>query len=199
MREDDADPKVAPMHVVLFAAQSLDGWITRHEVAGDAFTSEADKIHFRAAVRACDACVMGGATYALSRGRMNPQSFPGLRRVVWTRRPEARAAEAIPGVLEFTREAPAATVARLRADGRKRCALLGGGTLNAAWLAAGLVDEVCVTVESRIFGFGTPLAGAAPGSGGNGGGPALDVALELLEATTLAAGGPVLLRYAVKR
>lgn len=177
------------MQVVLIAAQSLDGWITRHETAGDAFASEADKVHFRAVIRECDACVMGRVTYEQSKDRMRPQALPGLRRVVWTRRPDESAAEAIPGVLEFTAETPTETMARLRADGRKRCALLGGGRVNAAWLAAGLVDEVCVTVESRIFGQGTPLAS----------GLSLDVRLELLEARTLAAGGPVLLRYAVKR
>jgi dihydrofolate reductase len=185
------------MQVVLIAAQSLDGWITRHLVAGDAFASQADKTHFRAIIRECDACVMGRATYEVSKDRMRPQAFPGLRRVIWTRRPEAHAAEAIPDVLEFTGESPAETTSRLRTDGRKRCALLGGGTVNAAWLAAGLVDEVCVTVESRIFGFGTALAGVAPASAALG--PALDVALELIEARTLAAGGPLLLRYAVKR
>ncbi len=185
------------MQVVLIAAQSLDGWITRHGTAGDAFASAADKTHFRAAIRECDACVMGRATYEFSKDRMRPQAFPGLRRVVWTRRPDAYAAEAIPGALEFASESPAQTAVRLRADGRKRCALLGGGTVNAAWLAAGLVDEVCLTVESRLFGFGTALAGSAPGS--NAPGPALDVALELLEARTLADGGPLLLRYAVKR
>ncbi|MBC8011959.1 MAG: dihydrofolate reductase, partial [Burkholderiales bacterium] len=83
------------MHVVLYAAQSLDGWITRHSTAGDAFASAADKVHFRAAIRACDACVMGGATYDQSKERMRPAAFPGLRRVVWTRRPEARAADAV--------------------------------------------------------------------------------------------------------
>lgn len=191
--------KVSAMHVVLFAAQSLDGRITRHAEAGDAFTSEADKSHFRAAIRTCDACVMGGATYDLSKDRMRPQAWPELRRVVWTRRPEARAAEAVPGVLEFTSEPPVETAARLRSDGRKRCALLGGGTVNAAWLAAGLVDEVCVTVESRIFGFGTALAGVSAAAETKERGPALDVALELIEARALAAGGPVLLRYKVTK
>jgi len=180
------------MNVVLFAAQSLDGWITRHSLAGDAFASEADKIHFRAALRACDACVMGRTTYEISRERMRPQALPRLRRVVWTRTPAAWEAEAVPGVLEFTNEVPAVTVARLRADGRQRCALLGGGQVNAAWLAAGLVDEVCVTIESRIFSRGKPLA-----DGGAGTSEELDVVLELLETRPLAAGGPVLLRYAV--
>lgn len=184
------------MHVVLFAAQSLDGRITRHAEPGDAFTSAADKTWFRDAIRACDACVMGSVTYEQSRHRMRPDVFPALRRVVWTRRPASYAAEAVAGVLEFTAESPAETAARLRADGRRRCALLGGGVVNAAWLAAGLVDEVCVTLESRIFGYGVPLAGdaAAPGTA-----PALDVRLDLLEAKPLAEGGPLLLRYAVRK
>ncbi|MEN9840289.1 MAG: hypothetical protein RL376_89 [Verrucomicrobiota bacterium] len=180
------------MNVVLYAAQSLDGWITRHAEAGDAFTSAADKAHFRAAIRGCDACVMGAATYEQSKERMRPEAFPELRRVVWTRTPGAaeRVAESVAGVLEFTDETPTETVARLRADGRQRCALLGGGQVNAAWLAAGLVDEVCVTVESRIFGVGTPLAGP---------GWALGVELALIEVKTLAPEGPVLLRYSIKK
>lgn len=186
------------MHVILFAAQSLDGRITRHQEAGDAFTSEADKIHFRNEIRACDACVMGGRSYDVSKHRMRPAAFPALRRVVWTRTPEARAPEAVPGVLEFTREMPGQTVARLRADGRRRCAVLGGGEVNAAWLNAGLVDEMCITVESRIFGSGTALVGSGRGNAGEPDAE-IDVHLELIEATALAPGGPLLLRYTVKR
>jgi dihydrofolate reductase len=184
------------MQVVLFAAQSLDGKITRHEVAGDDFASAADKSHFRAEIRKCDACVMGAATYAVSKHQLRPDLLPGLRRVVWTRNPIAKAAEALPGLIEFTDESPSVTVARLRADGRKRCALLGGAKVNAAWLAAGLVDELCVTVESRVFGLGTPLIGDASNTERP---PRLDVQLDLIEARPLAAGGPVLLRYAVKK
>lgn len=178
--------------MVLFAVQSVDGYITRQAKAGDGFASEADRTHFREAIRACDACVMGGATYDLAKARMRPEAFPALRRVVWTRSPETRAAEALPGVLEFTREKPVETVARLRADGRRRCAVLGGGRVNAAWLAAGLVDEVWLTVESALFGGGTPLTG-------DDGLPGPEVALRLLEANVLAEGGPVSLRYEVKR
>lgn len=176
------------MHVVLLAAQSVDGWISRHDEAGDAFTSDADKRHFRAAIRACDACVMGRTTYELSKSRMRPEIFPTLRRVVWTRDPAAKATETVPGVLEFTDETPPATVQRLRRDGRRRCALLGGGATNAAWLTAGLVDEVCVTVESRLFAYGTPLISPSG---------RLDVSLELIEATPLEPRGPLLVRYLV--
>ncbi len=175
------------MHVVLLAAQSLDGRITRQDRPGDAFSSAADKAHFGAALRACGACVMGRLTYEQSKDRLRPDRLPGLRRVVWTRSPAAYAAAAVPGILEFTAEAPAETVARLRADGRQRCALLGGGEVNTAWLRAGLVDELCITIEAGLFGGGVPLAGG------------IEASLTLLEATVLAPGGPVLLRYAVKK
>jgi riboflavin biosynthesis pyrimidine reductase len=186
------------MQVVLLAAQSLDGRITRGGLAGDAFTSEADKAHFRIALRACDACVMGAATYEESKDRLRPDMLPGLRRVVRTRTPQARAAEAVPGVLEFSAETSVEIVARLRADGRRRCALLGGGKTNGDFLRAGLVDEVCVTVEAWIFGSGTPLATPTTADGAEGSSMP-DVALILIEARPLAAGGPVLLRYAVKK
>lgn len=184
------------MHVVLLAAQSLDGRITRGGLAGDAFSSAADKAHFRTMLRACDACVMGSATYEETKDRLRPDVLPGLRRVVRTRRPETRAAEGVPGVLEFSAETPAEIVARLRADGRKRCALLGGGRTNGEFLRAGLVDEVVVTVESWIFGGGTPLAGRAEAAMEE---ELLDVRLELLAVETLAEGGPVVLRYGVKK
>ena len=184
-----------PMQVVMLVAQSLDGCITRGNVAGDAFTSAADKVHFKAMLRDCDACVMGTATYEESKDRLRPALLPGLRRVVRTRHPEARLAETVPGVLEFTSESPEQIVARLREDGRQRCALLGGGRTNECFLRAGLVDEVQVTVESRIFGRGTPLAGVAADLDS----PPLDVWLKLLEARPLAAGGPLLLRYEVEK
>lgn len=175
------------MHVVLFAAQSLDGKITRQATAGDAFASEADGVHFRDALRACDACVMGRATYEQSRDRLRPDRRPDLRRVVWTRSPAAYASAEVIKVLEFTSEAPAVTAERLRADGRKRCAILGGGELNAAWLRASLVDELCLTIESWIFGSGVPLV------------EGIEEKLLLLGADVLAPGGPVRLRYAVQK
>ena len=179
------------MQVILFAAQSLDGWITRQDQPGDGFASAADRDHFRAELAECDACVMGAATYVQSRDRLDPRRRPELRRVVWTRRPEAYAAEAVPGALEFTAEAAVDTAARLLADGRRRCALLGGGRVNAVWLAAGLVDELRITVESRIFGYGVPLADARATC------IPPELLLELREARSLAPGGPLLLRYGV--
>ncbi len=90
-------------------------------------------------------------------------------------------------LLEFSDASPAEIVARLAAAGCERCALLGGGQVYGQFLAAGLVDEIILTVEPRLFGTGRPLTGEVP----------LDIRLRLTDCTPLADGGPVRLTYNV--
>jgi dihydrofolate reductase len=146
------------MIVTLIAVQSLDGFITRHEEAGTAFASEADQQFFRSALRACDASVMGSATYRQSREEIRSNLYAERLRVVMTRDPGRYAGEGVAGQLEFSAASPAEIVASLRQRGRQRCALLGGGQVYGAFLAADLVDELWLTIEARIFGTGTKLA-----------------------------------------
>jgi dihydrofolate reductase len=145
------------MDMVLIAAQSLDGFITKHSEPGTAFTSPEDKAYFRRILAGFDACLFGGETYRVSRDFIR-ERLPGpALRVVLTRSPERYAAEAIAGKLEFTDAAPAALVAGLRARDFKRCAVLGGSHVHSLFFEAGLVDEVWLTVEPVLFGGGTPL------------------------------------------
>lgn len=189
LRGRPTDATWGRMWVTLLAAQSLDGRITRHDEPGDGFSSPADKTWFREAMAGRDAWIMGGESYRWMRSQRDAGEpwRDGLKRVVWTRSPEDYAAEAVPGRLEFSDATPADLVARLAAAGCRRCALLGGTQVYGAFLAAGLVDEVIVTVEPRIFGGGRPLADA----------PALDARLRLRDCTPLADGGAVRLTYTV--
>ncbi len=98
------------MRIVLIAAQSLDGFITRHDEPGTAFTSPEDKAHFRAALAAFDACIFGAETYRISRVFIRAQFPDHPLRIVLTRSPERFAADQVPGELEFT-SATAAAVA----------------------------------------------------------------------------------------
>lgn len=145
------------MHVTLIAAQSLDGFITRHEEPGSAFTSPEDKQHFRNALRKFDCQVMGANTYRTGRDAAKVARAPGRLQLVMTRNPAAFATEVIPDRLEFTPAPPAELLAALTARGRTRCALLGGSQVHSAFLAAGLVNELWLTIEARLFGRGTPL------------------------------------------
>ena len=145
------------MHMVLIAAQSLDGFITKHAEPGTAFTSPEDKAYFRRILAGFDACLFGGETYRVSREFIRDRLPGSSLRLVMTRSPERYAAEAIAGKLEFTNATPAALVAGLHARGIKRCALLGGSHVHSLFFEAGLVDEVWLTVEPVLFGGGTPL------------------------------------------
>jgi dihydrofolate reductase len=145
------------MRIVLIAAQSLDGFITKHAEPGTAFTSPEDKAYFRAVLAGFDVGLFGGETYRVSRDVIRAQLPGHPLRLVMTRSPERYAAEVIPGSLEFTSATPAALAADLRAGGFQQCALLGGSHVHSLFFEAGLVDEVWLTVEPVLFGGGTPL------------------------------------------
>jgi dihydrofolate reductase len=175
------------MHLVLIAAQSLDGYITKHAEPGTAFTSPEDKSFFRSALPDFDVYFFGGETYRVS-GDYIRERMPGTAlRVVLTRTPERYTAEAGPGRVEFTDAAPAALVDQLAARGLRRGAILGGSQIHSLFLEAGLVDELWLTVEPVLFGQGTPLLHAPAEV------PLEFRAMERLSANTL------LLKYGVPR
>jgi dihydrofolate reductase len=145
------------VRIVLIAAQSLDGFITRHDEPGTAFTSPEDKTYFREVLGGFDAGVLGGQTYRVSRDFIRAHLPGRLLRVVLTRTPDRYAADAVPGKLEFSSAEPAGLAAELRRRGCRQCAVLGGSHVHSLFLAAGLVDEVWLTIEPALFGGGTPL------------------------------------------
>ncbi|MFT3870030.1 MAG: dihydrofolate reductase family protein [Nibricoccus sp.] len=145
------------MRLTLIAAQSLDGFITRHDMPGSAFASEADRTWFREALRDFDCCVMGGETYRTAREMIRASLMPERLRVVVTRSPDAFVRDATPGKLEFVASQPAALVATLHARGFQRCAILGGSQIHSLFLEAALIDEFWLTVEPLLFGGGIPL------------------------------------------
>ena len=178
------------MQLVLIAAQSLDGFITRHDEPGTAFTSPADQTHFRTVLQNFDCSVMGAETYRVARNFIRARLTPTRRRIVVTRDPARYGAEAVAGQLEFTAAAsgPAALCATLAAEGHRRCAVLGGATLHDWFLAASLVDELWLTLEPRLFGQGTPFLREAH-----------DLTLSLIDVQTLGASGTLLVCYRAHR
>lgn len=144
------------MLVSLVAVASLDGYITRHAEPGARFASPEDGAHFRAFLAGCDASIFGSGTWEADRGPISSgfASHPERIRYVLTSRPAEYAHEVQPGTLEFSSDTPAASVANLVARGYQRCALLGGGAIYGAFLAADLVDELVLTIEPLVFGAG---------------------------------------------
>jgi len=136
--------------VILMAAVTLDGKLGRHAAHLSDWSSREDKRLFRDETRRAGVVIIGHNTFKTLR-----RPLPGRLHIVWTRDPAA--GPDLPGVVEYTAAAPAAIVAALLARGYTRAVLVGGAQVNAAFLAADLVDEIWLTVEPLIFGRGVPL------------------------------------------
>ncbi|MBL9207060.1 MAG: dihydrofolate reductase family protein [Opitutaceae bacterium] len=190
MSIESAGPRrtVAPMEVTLIAAQSLDGFITKHDVPGTSFTSAADKKHFAATLARFDASIMGGETYRVARSFLRSRLTAARRRMVVTRTPAAFSEDAVPGQLEFTQASAREIVDDLARRGHRHCALLGGAQMHRLFLAAGCVDRIELSLEPRLFGAGVPLLGGA-----------LDVSLTLLGCERIENSNTLLATYRVER
>ena len=108
--------------------------------------------------------------------------------MVMTRRPQEFASDQQPGALEFTADSPAEILQSLTHSQRTTCALLGGATAHDEFLQAGLVDEIWVTIEPRIFGRGTPVVRQSQ-----------DQKLELISSERLPDSDSLVVRYRVSK
>lgn len=158
------------MRTIAVVVSSIDGYITKHDAPATSWASPEDQTHFRDFVRSCDVSVMGGETYRAGRSAIVSEVLKRRdllvtgettprRRIVWTRDPTIYAADVVPGLLEFTSEPLEAIVSGLSRDGHVRCAVLGGGEVYGAMLAADLIDEIVLTLEPVVFGHGVRHTG----------------------------------------
>ncbi len=62
-----------------------------------------------------------------------------------------------PEQVEATQLPPAQLVEKIAAEGFTQIAICGGSTVYTAWMKAGLVDTIYLTIESALFGTGIRL------------------------------------------
>ena len=166
------------MKITLVAGITADGFIARHETHAADWTSKEDKRHFSEVTKRIGAMIMGSTTYDTI-GR----PLPGRRMFVMTNRPDDYR---IQGLEPLTGEA-AEICAKLEKTGVKELAVIGGGKVYGQFMAAGLVDELILTVEPHVFGTGITLFAQA-----------LDQKLRLISLERLGENSAVL-HYKVER
>ncbi len=145
----------------MIAAQSIDGFISRHQESGTDFCSKQDAAFLASSLKAFDSMVMGRKTYETLRDRILASTSAQYLRKIQTKTPALFSEDRREGTIEFTADPPATICRKLAARGRTRCALLGGGETYGAFLKADLVDELWLTIEPVIFGAGVSLASEA--------------------------------------
>jgi dihydrofolate reductase len=146
----------------VFVAVSLDGFIARQDGSIDwlnqasALFPDGEDGGYREFIRSIDVVVMGRHTYeqVLTFGAW---PYGDLPVVVLSSRPVDIPAS-LAGAVTSSWEAPGEVVERLAGQGAKHLYIDGGITIQR-FLAAGLIDEITVTVIPVLLGEGRPLFG----------------------------------------
>ena len=150
--------------VILESATSLDGFIARADGAIDWLFSPEDH-DFGDFMADIDTVLLGRKTFAQLLTFDVPWPYAGKQCVVYSRArptPDLAAVVAEHGVIWVTSD-PAEHVRALRQEpGKNKIWLVGGGALNHALIAAGLVDELSVSVHPVLLGAGIGLLGNLP-------------------------------------
>jgi dihydrofolate reductase len=135
------------MKIFCIAAITADGFIARDDRQAAMWTSKADKTFFREMTKKAGVIVMGSKTFETI-----GSALPDRRNIILSRTKTYDVA----GV-ETSSESPTDLVARLEKEGVKELAICGGSAIYTAFLKAGLVSTLYITVESLLFGSGVTL------------------------------------------
>jgi len=135
------------MKAFIIAAITADGFIGRHSTELADWSSKEDKRLFVELTKRAGVMIMGGNTY-----RTIGRPLPGRRTIVYSRTPIEH-----DGV-ETTQSPPAQLLRQLEKEGCQEVAICGGRSIYDAFLQAGVVNELYLTVEPLLFGTGLTLA-----------------------------------------
>lgn len=142
--------------IKLYIAASLDGYIARPDGDLDWLTKapnpEAEDFGYNKFLETVDTTLMGNETYKwlLNQGVEDP--YPGLKNYVFTRNSTEST-----GFVEYVNDEPASFAMQIREGNGKDIFLVGGGVIIASILAAGLIDEIHLTIVPVFLGKGIPL------------------------------------------
>lgn len=141
----------------VFVGISLDGFLARTDGSIDWLKSfEGEEHGYSAFVETVDTLVVGRGTYDFVRGMLAaglPWPYQDKRCVVMTHRPIEAAHEE----RAFAGE-PWALLEELGRDGARHV-YVDGGVVIRSFLAAGLIDELTLSVAPKLIGNGLPLFG----------------------------------------
>ena len=142
--------------LVYYVVASLDGYIARPDGQVDWLqeAEDTDDDHgYTAFYAGIDGLLMGRATYDVVRSFGSNWPYTGKPCLVLARNP----LEQTPSGVQGRHCTPGEALDELSGRGCRRVWLVGGGSLAGNCLAAGLLDELVVTIVPRLLGAGIPL------------------------------------------
>lgn len=137
------------MKVILIMAVTLDGKIGKSPDHFPDWTGAEDKRLFAQISKRAGVVIMGSKTFDTI-----GLPLPGRKNVVFTR---DKSRESKWDHLVFTDLPPQKLLTALERQGYKEAVLAGGAFVNSLFAAECLIDELVVTVCSKVFGYGISL------------------------------------------
>lgn len=175
------------MKISVAVVMSLDGKLTRGDEPNiRAWASAEDQTFFSELLKQHDCIVMGRPTYEAI--KQNLALSAERLRVVLTTKPQQFAADAIPGKLEFRNQSAADLAKDMEQAGKQNMLLVGGPKIIGDFLGLGLIGDLYITLEPRLFGAGNTLLPNLP----------IDQNLQLVSHRQLNDQGTLLLHYTAK-
>ena len=173
------------MNIVLAMVISADGKSTKWDFPDQSWASEEDKRHLIRLISENNLILMGGNTYQTAKKHLKVKE--GKLRIVVTRDPQKFSGDEIKDLLEFTNLPINELVKSLEDRGFDQMLLLSGEGLNKQFFEEGLINEVLLTIEPKIFGSGHGMIAESK----------LDIPLKLLTFEKANEQGTLLLKYQV--
>lgn len=136
------------MKIIMMLAQTLDGKIAKNDCHFPDWTSKEDKQYFLDITKDSGVIIMGEKTFLTL-----PSPLPGRLNVVFTQNenpPKTAGVRWVGGEI-------LPVLNQLKSEGYKKVILGGGAFLNSLFLEQGLIDEIIITLEPKIFGKGISL------------------------------------------
>lgn len=173
------------MKIILAMVLSVDGKSTKWDLPDQSWASEEDKTHLIKLISENNLILMGGKTFEIAKNHIKPKE--GKLRIVVTHDPDKFSQDLVEGQLEFTNLPIPELIKNLEGRSFEKMLLLSGEGLNKQFFEAGLIDEIILTVEPKIFGSGHGMVAESK----------LDIPLKLLSFEKLNEQGTLLLHYQV--
>lgn len=154
-----------PLRASVFIATSIDGYISRKDGSIDwlneanAAVPPGEDCGYKVFFESVDALVMGRHTFELVR-TFEPWPY-GDKRIVVLSSSSIEVRDEQKNSVSVSSESPKALVSRLDAEGVKHIYVDGGVTIQR-FLAAGLIDDLTITLIPVLLGEGRPLFGPLP-------------------------------------
>jgi dihydrofolate reductase len=138
------------MKIILMMAMTADGKIAKTSDHFPDWTSKEDKKMFMQVTKEHGAILMGEKTF-----QTFPRPLPGRLNVVFTLEKNPPEMENV----KWVSGEPEKVLEDLERGGYKSAILGGGAYLNTQFLKKGLINEIWLTIEPKIFGDGLGVFG----------------------------------------